>query len=600
MADVSEYIPTKIRNTLGKTTDLPSPSTRSTAMSKLKTLVLNAKGTANLANAYGAAQSSIPLTTTVMPGAMTTDDRFLYVCSDAATPAKIDKIEIDNFTQVYSTLDLSALVTRLFACEIVGRKLYVVTDTNPADVVRVDLDSFTVDSVLTLATPNAICIKSDGTSLYIGNANAATIISKVDIETFTEIVAPLNTGFGSGTYSLELDDVYLYVIDKNDPTAVTRVILSSFTVESTLQFVAVAQSATGSCIRGTYLYISAWNGKLLQIDLNKFTVASTLVLTTSSVYNWGCALGSTGTYLIMIGAPASGSNIITYIDLATFTEFGTYELPANNNLFSFAIDGSFCYFGLADGTIFRKYIQPITPVESRMVDNIQSNLSSIDTDITALQADITALQADITALQADIGNASASTLGSIYGILGNPGATFTASIAALALNIDNIEAAIVNLQADVGNASASTLGSLTNILGNPATDLATTIDTIKGLVISTDAAGTHDITTVNDKTETDVVEINVTTRYGLSIYFDLNALVAAAEGGTVTIRMYNKIDETTYREIATATFIVGTTTTHPSFEAMRLNHNTKFTIQCSTDVTNTRTINYRYITDPKE
>ena len=119
-------------------------------------------------------------------------------------------------------------------------------------------------------------------------------------------------------------------------------------------------------------------------------------------------------------------------------------------------------------------------------------------------------------------------------------------------------------------------------------------------LLTTDTAGTHDITTANDKVETDVVEISDTTRYGLSIYFDLNALVAAVEGGTVTIKMYNKIDESTYREVGEAIFIVGTTTTHPNFEIMRINHNVKFTIQCSTDVTVTRTINYRYIKESKE
>jgi len=119
-------------------------------------------------------------------------------------------------------------------------------------------------------------------------------------------------------------------------------------------------------------------------------------------------------------------------------------------------------------------------------------------------------------------------------------------------------------------------------------------------LLTSDTSGTHDITTANDKTETDVVEITDTSRYGLSMYFDLNALVAAAEGGTVTVRMYNKIDETTYREVGKATFIVGSTTTHPNFEVMRINHNAKFTIQCSTDVTATRTINYRYVKEPME
>jgi len=120
------------------------------------------------------------------------------------------------------------------------------------------------------------------------------------------------------------------------------------------------------------------------------------------------------------------------------------------------------------------------------------------------------------------------------------------------------------------------------------------------LIKTTDVSGTHNITTTNATVETDIVEITDSTRYGLSIYFDLSSLVTANEGGTVTIRMYNKIDEVNYRQIASAEFTVGTTSTHPNFEARRLNHNTKFTIQCSSNVSVTRTITYRYIKEPKE
>lgn len=129
------------------------------------------------------------------------------------------------------------------------------------------------------------------------------------------------------------------------------------------------------------------------------------------------------------------------------------------------------------------------------------------------------------------------------------------------------------------------------------------LDLIKAatdLLDTADSGTTHDITTANDKAETDVFEITKSTRYAFSAYFDLSVLVAAAEGGTVTLILYNKIDETNYREIARSAFIVGADTTHPSFEARMLNHNTKVTIQCSNDVTATRSISYRYMTQDLE
>ena len=120
--------------------------------------------------------------------------------------------------------------------------------------------------------------------------------------------------------------------------------------------------------------------------------------------------------------------------------------------------------------------------------------------------------------------------------------------------------------------------------------------TVEGLIENAgDTAFTHNITTANDKSETDVVEISKTNIYGLSIFLDLNALVAAVEGGTVTVKLYNKVDETNYRCICKVTFVVGTDVEHPNFEAKMLNHNSKVTIQCSADVTTTRQINGRYI-----
>jgi hypothetical protein len=111
-----------------------------------------------------------------------------------------------------------------------------------------------------------------------------------------------------------------------------------------------------------------------------------------------------------------------------------------------------------------------------------------------------------------------------------------------------------------------------------------------------DTYSTHNITTANDKTETDMFEITKTTRYAVSIYIDVQELIAAAEGGTVTFKMYNKIDETNYRPVSKADFLVGKDVVHPSFEAQMINHNVKVTVQCSADVTATRTLKYRYIT----
>ena len=113
--------------------------------------------------------------------------------------------------------------------------------------------------------------------------------------------------------------------------------------------------------------------------------------------------------------------------------------------------------------------------------------------------------------------------------------------------------------------------------------------------MTTPTDGSHDITTANDKAETDVLEITNAGSYAVNIYTDLNTLIAASEGGVVTLRLYNKIDEANYKEIWKQSFTIGVDTTHPCCEVSMIHHHSKLTVQCSSDVTDTRAIPYRYI-----
>jgi hypothetical protein len=114
-------------------------------------------------------------------------------------------------------------------------------------------------------------------------------------------------------------------------------------------------------------------------------------------------------------------------------------------------------------------------------------------------------------------------------------------------------------------------------------------------VTLTPTTASHNITTSNDKTETDVVALVRTGAWSLSIYFDLATLVSAVEGGTVTVRYYSKLDGSNYAQIGKSVFVVGTDTVMPSCEVIKGYHGFKATIQCSTDVTTTRAVPYVYI-----
>jgi len=121
------------------------------------------------------------------------------------------------------------------------------------------------------------------------------------------------------------------------------------------------------------------------------------------------------------------------------------------------------------------------------------------------------------------------------------------------------------------------------------------LEALKALLARNPTKGSHDVTTANDKTETDVVDLVRTGAWSLSIYLDLATLVTAVEGGTVTVRYYSKIDGNNYAQIGKSVFVVGTDTVMPSCEVTKGYHGFKATIQCSTDVTVTRAVPYVYI-----
>jgi len=310
----------KVNSTIGKTSDLPISSTRSTLISKLKALLLRLTGTANITNVYGTAQAAELVATPNAPGAIATDGTDLYVCSYLSEPAKVFKIDLEQFSVVI-TLDLSSRVANLWACVIVQRNLYIVTDETPANLIKLDLDTFnefTIAAILPLSQPNARSIVSDGTDLYIGTLAGGII--KVNIGTFTETA----TLAVNSVHSLEVDDVYLYALNRENPTRVTRILLSSFTIDSAI--VLGGMFGLGSAVYGNYLYIASQLGVISKINLNTFSVVSTL--TTSTGY-FEPVLGIDGTYLIVVGTTGNAS--LTYIELANFTEYGIYAIPAINN-----------------------------------------------------------------------------------------------------------------------------------------------------------------------------------------------------------------------------------------------------------------------------
>ena len=126
--------------------------------------------------------------------------------------------------------------------------------------------------------------------------------------------------------------------------------------------------------------------------------------------------------------------------------------------------------------------------------------------------------------------------------------------------------------------------------------LQNAIALLSGAGVAADTEATYSVTTSNDTVETQIFENAIATNYAFDAYFDFNALTAAAEGGVVTLRVYNKIDGTNYREILYVQFTVGSDAENPSVHFPMLHNYSKVTIQCSTDVSATRSVPYVKLT----
>jgi hypothetical protein len=154
--------------------------------------------------------------------------------------------------------------------------------------------------------------------------------------------------------------------------------------------------------------------------------------------------------------------------------------------------------------------------------------------------------ADVTALLADVGDASTSTLNSLYGILGNPAQSFLAMV-----GYEGAESLAAKLTA----ARAALIDQITalRMAELDAANMPADIDTIKaatdklsgGEYTGTVSAGTAAKTTIYELATTDRIKIN-------SIWLDLSLLVTAG----ATIILEHKIDGINYKVFETDSWLL--------------------------------------------
>jgi len=110
-------------------------------------------------------------------------------------------------------------------------------------------------------------------------------------------------------------------------------------------------------------------------------------------------------------------------------------------------------------------------------------------------------------------------------------------------------------------------------------------------------SGNHTITVAHGTTEQTVISLSPTKNLPFVIYVDVQPLITASEGGTITLRLKLRIDNTNLRTIDISTFLINVDEIHPTVEGFaEIGVNTmSLTIQCSQGVTMNRIVYYKVL-----
>lgn len=124
------------------------------------------------------------------------------------------------------------------------------------------------------------------------------------------------------------------------------------------------------------------------------------------------------------------------------------------------------------------------------------------------------------------------------------------------------------------------------------------LEHLKGLIDDDITDSTHSIEVAHAAAEQSIATFTPNRTGKAAIEFDLNTLIAAGEGGTVTVRLKHMIDNATRRIIDKVDFVVGVDEVHCTLEGWLDANNAngaEITIQCSVAVTATRVIPYKIV-----
>ena len=338
----------KVRNVQGELTDLPEFNPRATLASRIRALLLEATGLPSLAHDYGTLGRNEELVTTSYGGAVTqivSDGTFLYYGTEDI-PGKIVKIDLDDFSYVNS-VTLGSALGRSECLTLDDTYLYVGDHYDPATITRIRLSDFTIFDTLTLNVGDDYATELYVNGKYLIVTTTANIV-RVDLDTFTRVDALVNTGAGGSTACS--DGIFLYVVGGG---IIDKIDLESFTEVDTID--TGYTTGFGATTDGISLYVCyklEVPGKIVKLGCKNLDIKKVLTLDAGENTPKAVLLGNTYLY---VGLGISPGELVI-VDPVTFTRINKHTF-ANNESEALFTDGTYIYTGLHNA-LARNYIYP--------------------------------------------------------------------------------------------------------------------------------------------------------------------------------------------------------------------------------------------------
>lgn len=385
---------THIQNAIGKLSNLPDPSSRSTVLAKLKELLLRIGNVPILQILQGSNASSETLTlepTDLSPFGLCADGTNLYVgtgVGQIAQPGQIIQIDLATFARVTSiNLAVGENQVRYLAED--PRYLYAAVINSvvgglPGSIVRIDklngMGLQRVDAILLpdMAAPVEMAI--DGTFLYVcGGIPIPARIIKIDIsvdlstgqQRFVRVTDfPIVT---TGLENIAIDGSFLYVNTSDSPGQIHKIDIATFT--EVLPFITLPTDSEGLYVDGNIMFVGGFTVpvSLMRVDLDSFSFIDSITFTAGSLASPG--LFSDGSIIYM--TDFSDPTHLFKADISTFKPL-TVETLSGATAGQLTLDQRFIYVctRTTPGSVIRRFIYPTTNAIDRHIAHIHDQTAT--------------------------------------------------------------------------------------------------------------------------------------------------------------------------------------------------------------------------------